>query len=200
MSKASTISSQTQKAIEALTLFNEKTDKLVSSGFLRYLSENGLKVTFRLVGEGESVESTLPDQESVEAFVLNIRFLIQDNEICSIRNLAELYRTLPLPVELRKEFDSTRNELQKYFASTGSLHISGEDLTYGNVFDTFIYGYLVHTNPPKREIYDRWMKREPIAAHLKLEFYSCLVNFLNCILRMRKINIEAITALGGHRT
>ena len=141
MRKSALTSSQKQKAIEALTLFNQKADRLLNSGFLRHLSINGLKVTFRIFAHGgEAVESNLPDQELVEAFALNARFLRQDNERGSIRNLAQVYKILPIPIKLKRQFEWTRKRLNEHFARSGSLHIVGENLTYRNIFETFMYG------------------------------------------------------------
>jgi hypothetical protein len=81
------------KAIEALELFNEKTDKLINLSFTKHIQEVGLKISLKasITGNPE-ITHTLPDGEAVEAFALTIRFFVLPRERCSIENLAAICR------------------------------------------------------------------------------------------------------------
>lgn len=69
-------------AISILKLFNEKVDKLINSRFVKHVQENkGLKISIKSsIGEKVDTFHNLPDQDAIDAFVLTIRFFIQDEE------------------------------------------------------------------------------------------------------------------------
>ena len=75
--------------LETLKLFNEKADKLESLSFTYGLADNGVTISAKI---GQAVESHRqgPDEESTDAFVLTMRFFVQDNESISLRNMAKL--------------------------------------------------------------------------------------------------------------
>lgn len=184
------------KAIEALNLFNEKTEELINSGFVKHMQEVGLKVSLKMATDKQvEVTHTLPDREVIKAFVLTIRFFIQDNECSSIRNLATIYQQMPVSDNLKKDFAKVRDKLNDEFKKKTFLNLNGKDITYEKVFDIFIYGGLAHANKAKKQEYDNWMKDKPIASLIMSEFYNFLWYFLNCIAYIRKINIETISEL-----
>lgn len=186
------------KAIETLNLFNEKTDELINSEFVRHMQNVGLKVTLKISTTQEPVViHTLPNHEIIKAFVLTIRFFIQNNECSSIKNLAELYKEMPLSDGLKKDFTWARNELNEEFKKKPFLQLNGEELTHRRIFDTFIYGGLAHANKEKKEEYDKWMNDKIIAPLLMSEFYNFLLYFLNCIAYIKKINVKAMEEINS---
>lgn len=83
------------KFIYALHLFNEKFSKLTHLSFIQALFTGKNSVTIRSTQQDDGTTlletfRTGPSQESTDAFVLTIRFFIQDNEECSLRNLSRL--------------------------------------------------------------------------------------------------------------
>jgi hypothetical protein len=176
-----------QRAIEAMTLFNEKTDELINSNFVKHMQSVDLKVSLRMLSGGEvEVKHTLPDQEIIKAFVLTIRFFIQDNESSSLRNLAKIFEKLHISDDLKNYFSRARNRLNQEFEKKSFLNLNGKELTYREIFDTFIFGGLAHANKEKKKEYDNWMKDVSIASLLGMEFYTFLMYFLNCIAYIRK--------------
>lgn len=193
------VSEKKQKAIADLTLFNRKAAKLLNSGFVKHLSTHGLQVTFKHSPiSGDRIETKLPDHEVMDAFVLNVRFLIQNNESCSIANVAMIYRdrTFPIPAALRRDYSWARAKWNQHLSKrSSSLRITGEDLSYRNIFYTFIYGNIAHEGPEESQRYMRWMKDTYTAALLWFEFGSCLLYFLHCVTFMKETNIRAISRL-----
>jgi hypothetical protein len=186
------------KAIEALELFNEKSDELIDSGFVKHIQDIGLKVRLKMVsGRDIEVTHTLPDKEIVKAFVLTIRFFIQDNECSSIRNLAKIYEEMPGLDDLKQDFLSAKKNLNDELEKSSFIHLNGVDLAYGKIFDTFIYGGLAHANRTKKEEYKNWLKDESIAALIMSEFYNVLWYFLNCIAYIKQINTKAIQEINN---
>jgi len=64
----------------ALKLFNEKADKLRNSNFVKAAVENsGVSLSWQ-EGEFFQITRTGPTEENVDAFVLTLRFFVQDND------------------------------------------------------------------------------------------------------------------------
>jgi len=75
--------------LDAMMLFNDKAEKLNDNNFTKKITSEGFGVSFHAKkDEPVVVEKRLPIDEEIESFVLTIRLFIQDNEACSIRNLA----------------------------------------------------------------------------------------------------------------
>jgi len=104
--------------IRALELFNEKADRLKNLSFVRSLESKESGWTLTLDEGGASASRYGPDNESVEAFVLTIRFFVQDNEPSSIRNMAKMYERLHagelIPKELLENVNDARDKLRRY--------------------------------------------------------------------------------------
>lgn len=180
-------------AISALHLFNEKVDKLVSSRFIKHVQENGMKVSLKSsIYKPVEISDNLPDQDAIDAFILNIRFFIQDNEVSSLSNMAKLYNDIPVSSDIKDDFNFARDKLNSELDKGSIFNLHGKHLTKRDIFDTFIYGGLAHANPTKKQDFDTWMKIEPLAAFITSEFYNSLVYFLHCIAYIKKTNLKAL--------
>ena len=184
------------EAIAALKLFNEKVDKLIDSSFLKQIQEKGLKVSLKSsISKEVEISDTLPDQDAIDAFVLNIRFVIQDNECSSLHNLATLYNEIPLSLDIKDNFNFVRDKLNSEFDIKSWFHLQGKDLTRREIFETFIYGGLAHANQIKKQDFDMWMSIKPLAAFITAEFYNFLIYFLHCVANIKKTNLKALEEL-----
>jgi len=184
-------------AISILKLFNEKVDKLIKSRFVKHIQENkGMKVSIRAsIGEKVNISHNLPDQDAIDAFVLTIRFFIQDNEPTSLSNMAKLYDNIPVSSSIKDDFDWVRNKLNSELRKKSMFNLQNKHLLRGEIFDTFIYGGLAHANKEKKEDFDKWMSIEPLAAFVVAEFNNVLIYFLDCIAYIRKVNTRALDEL-----
>jgi hypothetical protein len=170
----------------ALKLFVEKADKLLSGGYVRYLQEHGgtsLGYHFTKEVEGEeikeggsfTIEYKHPDNDAIEAFVLTFRFFIQQNERISFKSLADNALNDPgLSQEWKDEFVKVRDSLNAYLDSNTFItervvgvvkdRDTGEDrhideshvITHRELMETFVYGGLAHANEEKMRVYKRW--------------------------------------------
>lgn len=186
------------EAVGALKLFNEKVDKLIDSRFIKHIQEKGLNVSFNVsASAGVKIDDTIPDQEAIDAFVLTIRFFIQDNESSSLRNMAKLYDRISLPLDLKDNFNSAKEKLNKFLDEQSAINIRLKDksLTNREIFDTFIYGGLAHADKAKKSNFDAWMQHEDLAKLITAIFSSILKDFLYCIAYIRKVNIKALEEL-----
>ena len=97
--------------IKLLELFNEKAEKLARLSFIetifKYNSGVSIKISKRDDGLYDLIQERRgPLEEAIDAFVLTIRFFIQDNEPISFRRLAEIYDMAPIEKKLKEEFIS----------------------------------------------------------------------------------------------
>ncbi|MDD5584716.1 MAG: hypothetical protein PHV55_06650 [Candidatus Omnitrophica bacterium] len=183
--------------ISTLKLFNEKVDKLINSRFVKHIQENkGLKVSIKSsVGEKVGISHNLPDQDAIDAFVLTVRFFIQDNESTSLHNMAELYTEISVSQNIKDDFNYVRDKLNSELSKKSMFNLQGKNLTRREVFDTFIYGGLAHAEAEKKEDFDKWMRIEPLAAFITAEFNNVLIYFLDCIAYIKKVNLRALEEL-----
>lgn len=98
--------SDEDKIIAAFELFNEKAEELLSSTFLNTLLQVGNNYNLSVNWEsGEEISSfvrTGPSKDEIKAFVLDLRYFIQDNEKISFRNLKKLYSNSLLAENLKR--------------------------------------------------------------------------------------------------
>jgi len=156
---------------DALLLFIEKVEELKSSQFFSFYFNISQQIQVKQ--EIKKVNNTWigrcylnePHEEVIKAYILPFRFFIQDNEICSIRNITE--KVLP---ELNQQFtneigeyNKVREILNQYLDSAPGIKFNftkGEkSISFSvnrQILDTFIYGHYAHANiqNDKKEWYD----------------------------------------------
>jgi len=183
-------------AIDALRLFNEKARRLEGLSFTKMIFEqpSGINIAARL-GEAVKVERTGPGDESVDAFVLTLRFFVQDNEPCSFRNMSKIYESLKIPEQKKKAFEYARNFVNNHLDKKSSYTINNVELTRRNIFETFMYGGLSHANPDKKQEYNGWMENPILGPLLQNEFIFTLGNLLNAIFYVERLNEEVMKEL-----
>lgn len=185
-----------QKTIKALRLFNEKAVKLENSRFVKFIFEEktGFTLSAR-IGEPVAIDLRGPDQDATDAFILTLRFFIQDNEPSSFRRLAETYEALPTLQHLKDDFLSARQHLNNFLDSKTMFRVNGLALSYRHVFEVFIWGGLAHANEEKKHIYDSWMQMPLLNQMLMNEFVVILAEFMNCIAYVHQLNSTALAEL-----
>jgi hypothetical protein len=189
--------------IRAIELFNEKADKLKRLSFVRTMQSEETGWTLTLGEGGASASRYGPGNESICAFVLTIRFFVQDNETSSIRNMAARYRRLHdnslISKELLDNFNDARNKLLRYLDST-IQYLERRDgkvrrITRGEIWDVFVYGGLAHANQAKKERFDEW-QHTPIAwAEIENAFVMTLMVHLQVISYIQGLNKQVLAKL-----
>ena len=187
----------TRAEIARLKLFNEKAKRLLESRFVKHILRSK-KISFGVraeKGKPIQISTTLPDQDSIDAFVLTFRYFIQNNERCSFGNLAKTYSKSFIPKEMRKEYFEARKRLNDYLDSPASLKYGDEPLSRRRVFDVFVYGGLAHAHQKKKEVFSKWMENPIVRGFFEAEFASILFTTLRIIQYVAKLNSRAIEAL-----
>lgn len=187
--------------IKSLELFNEKAEKLARISFIetifKYNSGVSIKISKRDNGLYDLIQERRgPLEEAIDAFVLTIRFFIQDNEPISLRRLAEIYDIAPIEKKLKEEFILLRNQINTYLDSNSAIAITinEEMLNHRKILDIVMYGGLSHANTEKKRKYDFWMK-SPLKAIIENDFVcslTILFKAIKSICDLNKIVIETL--------
>ncbi|MBI4307151.1 MAG: hypothetical protein HY678_12610 [Chloroflexi bacterium] len=188
-----------RSSIAALGLFNEKANKLEELSFTKKISGSGVTISGQL-GQATVVERHGPDEESIDAFVLTMRFFVQDNETTSLRNMADIYSKIPIDKVLVGKFNAARAKTNAALDNRTPISLNDEVLTYRVVFDVFLYGGLAHANPEKKRTYDAWARDPFVFSLLQNEFVFGLGILESMIFYTRALNQVAIRELESQTT
>lgn len=189
------------KQVVALELFNEKAKKLLSLSFLKKMTDpkSGILITVGKADDpfGLTITRKGPSQESVDAFVLTFRFFIQDNEISSFKNIANIYDNLVKDQFSKNLFNTARNQLNQFLDSPNKLGIvyDNQGLTNRTIMETFIYGGLAHANKEKQKMFKELMAIPSTASLLDASFKLVLGKVLNIIHYVAIVNDGVIKEL-----
>lgn len=187
--------------LKELELFNSKVDELGESSFFKTLTEADTGVTLK--GErqpdGSFAMSTVlrgAAEESIKAFVLTIRFFIQDNESISLRNIANLYQQPEVDAKQRADFQTVRTQINAMLDSPNwmNLNFNGSNPTNREIFETYIYGKLAHLNAKKAKLCTQW-EQSLAGAFFQASFQQILLNFYAGLMKVAEINDATIKLL-----
>jgi len=190
--------------IKSLELFNEKAEKLGRLSFIKTIFKYNSGVSIK-ISKGKSglydliQERKGPLEEAIDAFVLTIRFFIQDKDSISFRRIAEIYNTAPIEKKIKEEFISLRNQINTYLDSNSAIviAINKETLNHRKILNIIIYGGLSHADIEKKKKYDFLMK-SPLKAIIENDFVcslTILFKVIKSICNLNKTVIEILESL-----
>ena len=182
------------EAIKALQLFNEKADKLEGLSFTKGLADSGVTISGKR-GQPVQAQRNGPDDESIDAFVLTIRFFVQDNETTSFRNMAGLYAIISVDSDLVDKLNDARTKTNAALDKPSPIKLNNTELTYRAIYEVFLWGGLAHANPNKKAVYDTWVPNLLLFPLLQNEFVYALGILLNMIFFTRALNKAALGQL-----
>jgi hypothetical protein len=169
----------------SLELFVEKAQELKSCNFTKYLADgNAVNLRISISSQhGENVEYTGPNDEAMKAFLLTLRFFIQDGDGISFRYLVEKTCTDPdLSVSWRKAIKEVRSQLGQYLSGLVQPMIVYEPPpTRKEILDTFIYGNLAHSNKLYRQRFKKWRQNKLMFAEYNINFHGILYTMFSAI-------------------
>lgn len=187
-----------EKAKSALTLFLDKLDRLERSEFVRSILED--KASFKMTWDhelGGSSQRTGPGEEAIDAFVLTVRFFVQDNEPTSLRRMSDHFETLVdaglLPVSVETTWTEARDAVngfldQETFLNESwerdGIEIGRETYTNRRIMEIFIYGGLAHSNAEKKARFDNWRSMPWVFPMYEFQFVNVLASL---VLTLREI-------------
>jgi hypothetical protein len=183
--------------LRALRLFNEKAEKLANNSFTSSILADDSGVTISAgVGQPLSVERRGPDAESIEVFVVTLRFFIQNNEPCSLSNIADVYDAALVSNELKTRFTQIRQAINDYLDSETKYNISGSQVTHRTLLKTFVYGEIAHANQDHKDRYDAWMSSGPLGELLRNDLVVVLATLMRALHDIHDLNVKVIRAMG----
>ena len=179
--------------LAAIDLFREKFEKLRRSSVWRALEQGQCRVSLHAEQGGPSyVTIEGPSGEAVDAFVLTLRFFLQNNEPISIGNMSEMFADLPVPPEAKQRVGEFRESFNAFLGRPCGININGLHPTNGTVLNTFVYGGMAHANLEKKEIFDGWARNTVTFGMMSQAFLLCLKNVL-IFLSVLHDQLEAIS-------
>lgn len=181
--------------VEVLMLFNEKAEVLDRSGFTRHVRENSLGWSGQVADGQMNLLLNGPTEDEVAAFVLTMRFFVQDNEPTSIRKMAELYESLPISSLLKDQMRAGRATINEILQRDSPVTIIDERISNQLLFDTFVWGGLAHANQAHKKRFDAWRANGVWFVPLQSLFHNVLVDLLEFIFWVHEHNQIAIREL-----
>ena len=116
----------------------------------------------------------MPDIEYLEAYVLNLRFFIQDNEPTSLRNLASLYERECRDQHLLARFRQVRDTINSELDRSIWFKFNDQTVTYRVIFNGMIYSRFAHSERNQHALFQQ-MSDHPFGYMLAMD------SFLRCI-------------------
>lgn len=130
---------------------------------------------------------TGPDEESVKAAILTLRFFCQDNELISIRNMATFVVGLPVNQSLKDDFATIRNNFNSYLDREHGpplFQLGERTITNREIFEAFLYGKYAHLT--QHETIDGWEKLISFDG-MRAGFDRVLRHFVQTLILLRGV-------------
>lgn len=189
----------TEETRETLELLVEKAYLLAGGRFLNYDQAHGgtgIQISFK--PDEVSIQSNLPDDEALQAFLTTFRMFYQPRDRISFVKLeANVLNDPGVSSTWKEGFKQLYQDMNQFLDRPSALKISifGDVPTAREILETFLYGDHIHVNSDKRARWKQWM-REPItAALLKAELNMILQDmFGNAIDYLTQITVQELAA------
>lgn len=180
--------------ITPLILFNEKANRLDSCRLTKRMEKPHYKIQHDKIMNLDwiAIDGVSPDD--VDAFVLNLRLLIQDRDGFSIRCLSKIYDEDEVPKELSGAFDEQRRKWNTHLSDMSLLTKPGGNEKYSNeeLFNILFYGGLAHQDKKYIKEFIVLTKQGAFSAFVFGSFLSSLSTILNVVRGIREINKKLI--------
>lgn len=180
----------------ALILFNERIDRLNRCRLAKRMEENPhYKLNYDLMMKRQWVAIDDVTEDDIDALVLNIRLLIQDNDGYSIRCLAEkVYQTNDIPSDLKIKFNKQVEKWRVYIQSPSIISHFKEKRNFTNeeLFNIILYGGLAHSSRKYVNHFYNLTKQGAFSSIVCTYFMSTLHIFLRITREISEINKELL--------
>lgn len=172
--------------LKNLKRFVLRAEKLVTSSFWQWMHEKRGASDMQRIIAGDWLAHDGFNQDSFEAFSMNLRFFIQPRDGYSLYQVAAIAESWPdqyadLEREIREALDTLVQRLGE--PSLARIH-EDRKTTSQELFDIVFYGGIVHDNGDKRDRYDEITKAGVFSYFLFQAFLAVLFHYRNCILQM----------------
>lgn len=182
--------------IQALSLFNERVERLARSALAKRMASPHYTLDYKKMMRREWISADGLTEDAVDAFVLNVRLLVQDQDGFSIRRLAEdVYDQDSVPADMRSRFAEQRRKWREHVELPSVCKHFGEDrnFTNGELFKVLMYGGLVHANRDKVDLFYALTNQGAYSSLVCASFLVSLRMFLDVVRAIRDINAELLS-------
>jgi hypothetical protein len=174
-----------------LCTFDEKVDRLNNSSLWRFMTSSGWKISWDFQENKPGDEARVPERESLEAYILNLRFFIQDNEPTSLRNIASLYRTSCKSAQQVEQFRRTRDAINRELDRELWFKFNDKSMTYGKLLHGMIYSRFAHAHKDKHKLFDQ-MTTHPFGYMMAVNEFLRVLGMLHFgLIAIRNLNRAA---------
>lgn len=186
-----------------LELFNDRVDRIERTSLAIRLKDPNHWIEYDRMMSGDWVAVNGVTEDSLDAFVLNLRLLIQDGDGISLRALHERFFDQPsTPENLRREFAETVAAWSRHSddpSIIGRIGQQGQVYTNGELFDILMYGGLAHMNPGKVEEYLHLTRAGAFSVLVFFSFSTSLRSILSVLRKVRELNEQLIAHIHSAR-
>ena len=143
----------------------------------------------------EELKYVGPDEEAVSAFLLTLRFFIQDRDRMSFQYLDENVCNDPdLSAEWKQIIKGARVQLHQYLdISVEPIIVYEQPPTIDEIVKTFIYGNYAHTYRKEyRERYKKWRQNKIMFSSYSMSFHLALLSMLSLIMYISAITEQEL--------
>lgn len=178
--------------VDTCHLFEEKFNRLNSSLLVRSIEERDFQIAFDFRTNDLKSAAIVPEQDFIEAYVLNLRFFIQNNEPISIANMAKLYECNCSDAMLLAQFEEVRRTLDSELNSYCPFCFNTKPVSYRELFDGMIYAHFAHSRNGAKHSQFIEMKQDAFGYYLALDaFIRCLKMFHGNLAVINNLNKKA---------
>lgn len=166
----------------SLVLFVERAHKLENSSFWRWLNNRHGPSDIEKIAAGEWLAHDGLSQDALEAFCLNLRFLIQPRDGFSIDQVAAIAASWP------DEYALPRETIRGAVAVLGQQlderclvqFFDSKPTTNRDLFEVVFYGGIAHANPSKRDDFNHLTNAGLFTYFVFQAFSRVLFHYRNC--------------------
>ena len=179
-----------------LIRFNRRAVSLIGSRFVEWMRENPKSFNHEDFRQMNWLGVCGINREELDAFCLNLRFMVQDKDGFSLRCIQQIYENLPDEFTNFKALASSEHSHLKSFLSESSFMKIGPDVkTNHELFQTFFYGGLVHENPQHIEDFLYLTSTGAFSIFAIISFLRVLNRYVETIREFSVLNEGLMIAL-----
>lgn len=188
------------RAVSRIRLFNNKVEKLGGLSFTQNFPKSGVNFSWTK-GETPANDVTIVkrhgvEDESIDAFVLTLRLLVQPRDRITIIQIADLYAGLPIGNPLKEQVKAIKATYEQFMALDANIRIDGKIYTNEELFKTFTYGGIAHVNEDKVGVYEKIAEFNVGHAFLMDQYIVILATIHRLAIQLRRLNEVALQELG----
>ena len=168
-------------------------NRLEDSSLLQFMTSTGWKFSWDFQNEKPGDDAQMPQLESLESYILNLRLFIQNKEPISLRNMAALYKAECKSPSLLQQFIEVHEAFNHALDQNVWFKFNGQEITYRALFDGMIYSEFAHTNKAGHALFQQIIVHPFGDMAAMNEFLKCIAIAHTCLVRIKALNREAFS-------